>query len=749
MVLLAAAAFTASAEGGGLVPLRRFALIAGSNNGGPTRTKLRYAATDARSFAAVLTELGGVKDADMILLIDPDCSQFEAGLKKVQQMICAPAPTDERRELLIYYSGHSNEEGLILGMETLPYDQLRKQIVDVPADVRVAVLDSCASGALTRAKGGTWRPAFLYDSSTDMQGHAFLTSSSAEESAQESDKIGASFFTHYLVSGLRGAADANSDGLVTLNEAYAFAFQETLASTEKTQYGPQHPAYDISLTGSGDLVLTDLRAAIAGLTLAEDVSGRISIRDEHGTLAVELNKIEGQRVELGLSPGKYEILLDKKDNKPLRAEVRIASSAKTVVDAADLSMVRTDRTVSRGDNPGGEPEGDDESKPIIEQFGLTFIPRLLSGLFFSTVDRHVSINILAGTSANMTGFEVGSLFNIETRSMTGFQASGLGNIVLGPASGVQLAGIGSLAVGDAGYFQSSGVLSIAMKDFSGAQLSGVVNVTGGDFSGYSSAGVLAVNGGDTSGFMASGVASLTFGGLTGFQSAGVLNVAGGPVRGAQAAGVLNWSSGQMRGAQVSGVGNYAGEVKGAQVSVINVAGDVSGVQVGLINIAGTVKGTQVGLINISRVIDGVPVGLLNFEAAGRQGLEVWCDTAGTWHAGFKLGSRYVYTLFSGSYTMNSNPISWAYGLGVGGHIPLGPFYLDVDASMQSMHIGTDNWYVTDLSNMVPQLRAEVGLPILGLKLSAGVAVDLYIPGISTSLGADLRAAPTAFVGVEL
>jgi uncharacterized caspase-like protein len=61
-----------------------------------------------------------------------------------------------------------------------------------------------------------------------MRGYAFLTSSSPDEVAQESDHIGASFFTHYLVSGLRGAADVTGEGKVTLNEAYQFAFNETL-----------------------------------------------------------------------------------------------------------------------------------------------------------------------------------------------------------------------------------------------------------------------------------------------------------------------------------------------------------------------------------------------------------------------------------------------------------------------------------------------------------------------------------------
>ena len=152
---------------------------------------------------------------------------------------CAPARTPGvRRELLVYYSGHSDEDGLMVGRDRVGYDELRARVQRAPAELRVVILDSCASGAFTRRKGGVKRAPFLMDASTDMRGHAFLTSSAADERAQESDRISASYFTYYLVSGLRGAADVNQDQRVTLQEAYQFASQETLARTERSQAGP-------------------------------------------------------------------------------------------------------------------------------------------------------------------------------------------------------------------------------------------------------------------------------------------------------------------------------------------------------------------------------------------------------------------------------------------------------------------------------------------------------------------------------
>ena len=103
------------------------------------------------------------------------------------------------------------------------------------ADVRIAVLDACASGAFTRVKSGKPRPAFLVDESSAMRGHAFLTSSAATEAA-ESDRIRASL-THYLVSGFLAAQPICRATAGSLNEAYQFAFTETLGRTVDTKGG--------------------------------------------------------------------------------------------------------------------------------------------------------------------------------------------------------------------------------------------------------------------------------------------------------------------------------------------------------------------------------------------------------------------------------------------------------------------------------------------------------------------------------
>ncbi len=732
-VFLASGALVFAADGSSApVPLRRFALVAGSNNGGPKKVRLKYATSDAVAFASVMAELGGVKDADMILLVDPDLVSFKAGLRKVRRMVGESMGSDERRELIIYYSGHSDETGLILGPEILSYDELRRQIGEVQADVRVAVLDSCASGALTRTKGGVWRPAFLLDASSDMKGHAFLTSSSAEESAQESDRIGASFFTHYLISGLRGAADVTGDGLVTLNEAYAFAFQETLASTEKTQYGPQHPAYDINLTGSGDLVLTDLRNASAGLAVSEDVSGRMYVRDERGLLAVELNKLAGQRVDLGLEPGVYEVVLDRKDAR-FRSEARIIANSRATLAFADFKALSVDRTVPRGDGgvETGNPGGDDGVKRnVSEGVHFSFLPEVFGGLFASTADRTVSFNLLIGSSANLNGFELGGLANTEAQTMSGFQAAGLANLVRGRVDGVQLAGLGNMG-GETRYFQGAGVLNYVTGSFEGYQASGVGNIVMEGTLGAQTAGVFNYDRGDVKGVSVAGITTLIYGGLNGAQVSGCYNLTMEDSTGAQVTGGFNYSRAFFKGAQVGAIGNYSFELSGVQIGLVNISDSVNGVQIGLVNIAGYVKGTQVGLFNYCRLMDGVPVGLITYEEAGLQVLETWYDTENSLNVGIKLGSRYVYTLLTAAFVPDSDPLEWSYGIGFGAHVPFGSFFLDVDLACHSLHEGSSEWYVTQRGNVLGQARLTVGIPIFRIALIAGVAADIYIPDLST------------------
>ncbi len=323
--------------------VRRWVLAVGANDGGAKRETLQYAVSDAQNFVQVMETMGGV-DAG-VLLSDPHIDHLEEALYVLHNRVASAEAA--RREVIIYYSGHADENGLRLGESLFSYARLRNAMDRMEAEVHIAILDACASGAITRLKGGRRQKAFMVDASSDMRGYAFLTSSSEDEAAQESDAIGASFFSHYLVSGLRGAADVTGDGRVTLNEAYHFAFQNTLEGTERTRGGAQHPAYDIKMTGTGDVVMTDVRQTSAGLVLAESLQGRFFIRNANRQLIAELFKPAGRRVELGLEPGTYRVHMAR-EIQSATASVELAMGQREILDEDDFEIVARERTTTRG-----------------------------------------------------------------------------------------------------------------------------------------------------------------------------------------------------------------------------------------------------------------------------------------------------------------------------------------------------------------------------------------------------------------
>src|SRR6476469_5515696 len=89
-------------------PLRRYALVIGSNNGGGAgRDKLRYAGHDADTVADVLQQLGGVSQSDLSLLSEPNGGALDQKFDELSKRVRDERKRGQRVELVVYYSGHS------------------------------------------------------------------------------------------------------------------------------------------------------------------------------------------------------------------------------------------------------------------------------------------------------------------------------------------------------------------------------------------------------------------------------------------------------------------------------------------------------------------------------------------------------------------------------------------------------------------------------------------------------------------
>src|SRR5204863_9063798 len=189
--------------------------------------------------------------------------------------------------------------------------ELRQRLFGLPAKLTVVVLDACQSGAFSRVKGAEPAADFSFNSRTqlDATGVAVLASSSGSELSQESETLKSSYFTHHLLVGMRGAGDANGDGQVSVDEAYRYAYHQTLVATSATAVGGQHVSLEVDLKGHGEVPLSYPRAATSSIELPAAFAGYTLIQDRRAQAVVaELQKARGAPARVAVAPGEYDVI---------------------------------------------------------------------------------------------------------------------------------------------------------------------------------------------------------------------------------------------------------------------------------------------------------------------------------------------------------------------------------------------------------------------------------------------------------
>jgi len=772
---LAAVCFLQAAEG---VEIRRFAIIVGSNAGGAENGDLRYAASDAHAFSSVLLSFGGLAEEDQQLLTNPGRAMLASAFDSMRLRLEAARRAEARTEFIFYYSGHSDDEGLLLGGERFGYEDLRTRILAMAGDVRLVVLDSCSSGAITRFKGGVRGAPFLVDTANLTEGQAILTSSTAEESSQESDAIRSSFFSHSLVNGLRGAADADGDGKVSLNEAYQYAYAETLSRTEKGAREAQHPAFDIRLTGTGNLILTDLRNRTSRLIIPQGIEGRIAIRDMADRLVVEMQKTKGRSMDIGLEPGTYGLTISNgEEGWQMEFTVRNLGA----LDMDEKALRRIGKGASTGKGPGEQ-----DSTVSFHVLGVHFPQTIDLGLF-------------SVTNQAMPGMQLSLLGNWEVRHDVGFQ---LGLLFLPIPASVNFSG------GNVAYGQVSGLVNVAVKDVSGFQFAGVMNYVGETMTGFQWTGGVNVTAGEVHGVQAAlfnyagmdvgggqiGGINIAAGRYGAFQVGGLnvsplgeglfqasylgnvgvkeangaqlslgwipglaqliywgvdwdwywwgaalpyiltsgFNYAGGDVHVGQIAGLTNICAATVTGVQLGGGVNYARRITGLQLALVNVSLDFTGAQIGLINYALNGRGTQIGVLNVSNRLEGVPVGLLDIQGNGENHFDLWSGSmeaindiaALTARLDFRFGSRWFHKYLGVTFSVDDSkraagqPYA-SVGSGFGLRIPMldNQFALLADIGAELCAFSSNivfDYTESFFDHLVPVCRALAELRIKGI-----------------------------------
>jgi uncharacterized caspase-like protein len=500
-----------SALGNDAAAYEAYGLLIGSNRAATGQTHLSYAHRDARRMEQTLKDVSGFVDENLTLLIDPDRSQVESAIDDVARILQEKAQLDEKTVFLFYYSGHARSSGLNLGANDFPLSELKARLRTLPATVTVVLLDACQSGAISNVKGvGTAAPdqVFSYNSvdQLNVSGMAVIASSSGSELSQESDKLRGSYFSHHFTVGLRGAADADENGVVTLAEAYNYAYNQTLSTTALTAVGRQHATLEMNLKGKGDMPMAWPSKSRAALKIRSGFEGEILLTHrKSGTVAAEIRKVKGHAFSVALTPGGYEALVTLSDRKAYQCLIEIAREEVQILDLYRCTPLALEDQTAKGSalvyrvtgkerprrreylmmelqfgyfGAGDSPytrrledfqyKGLDESKA----FGMgvavvgTPLPFLSAGVEFATMDRREGVS--------------GLMSHDQEVSWQSYRVGGFvrGNLILGSAMFVPYAQVGAgYAFAKFSYEYDNGTsVGVDASDFSGPYFTGALGI---------------------------------------------------------------------------------------------------------------------------------------------------------------------------------------------------------------------------------------------------------------------------------
>ena len=301
----------------------------------------------------------------------------------------------------------------------------------------------------------------------------------------------------------------------------------------------------------------------------------------------------------------------------------------------------------------------------------------------------IGINAVSSVVQNdMTGFQISGLASITGRHASGFQLGGIANVAGGNANGIMLSGLMNVAGGKANGIQISGLGNIAGNISRGVTIGGLMNLAGNKAQGVQIAGLANIAGKSQNGVAIGGLMNVSAEKLNGAQVSTLLNISGGEAKGAQVSAIgnvgvnvngmqfsaiSNIAAGEIRGLQLCGAVNIAvktenalqfsgltnvcqGKLRGVQFAPGNYAGEVRGAQIGLLNLCGgTVKGIQIGIINHSKDTTAHKLGLVNITPKTRIQMMLFAGNTSKLNAAVRFKNRRSYTMLGiGTHYLDLN-----------------------------------------------------------------------------------------------
>ncbi len=226
---------------------------------------LTYCDDDALEFGAALSGAGNWRQENITIIVDRQANR--AAIWGALQRMATLSDADDL--CLFFFSGHGargpdvapfdegggQDEFLVESddEQNIRDDELGQWIADLPTTKFVGIIAACYSGGMIKAasagthasmtaKGlGTPEPAAIADgfaddlrraierkrqmTPLDLDDNGFgvvITAADDDETCQESEQLEHDVFVYYVLEGMGGPADANSDGWFSAEEIYAY-----------------------------------------------------------------------------------------------------------------------------------------------------------------------------------------------------------------------------------------------------------------------------------------------------------------------------------------------------------------------------------------------------------------------------------------------------------------------------------------------------------------------------------------------
>jgi hypothetical protein len=195
---------------------------------------------------------GAVPDNQISILIDNQATK--ASILTSMETLFSEAT--ERDLVIFFFSGHGSEQGTFCPYDqnrgtTLSYDEISSTLLNCKAKHKLCIADACYSGGLNPEmfKFGLKSSTDIYYEAlkSSIGGTALMLSSRNTEKSQERPELEQGAFSYYYIEGLKGYADENKNGIVSISELYEYVRKNVKSKTNGKQNPVLNGKYDSNM----------------------------------------------------------------------------------------------------------------------------------------------------------------------------------------------------------------------------------------------------------------------------------------------------------------------------------------------------------------------------------------------------------------------------------------------------------------------------------------------------------------------